>query len=59
MLRWVIGIAVALMALALVARVLQLGISLALIGVAVVAAIIAVVLGLITRARSGSDNDAS
>jgi uncharacterized membrane protein YvlD (DUF360 family) len=59
MLKWVIGIAVALTALALVARVLQLGISLALIGVAVVAAVIAVVLGLVMRARSGSDGDAS
>jgi hypothetical protein len=51
MLRWVIGIAVALTALALVARVLQLGVSLALIGVAAVAAVIALVLGLITRAQ--------
>ncbi|MGG5886248.1 hypothetical protein ACLF3G_03845 [Falsiroseomonas sp. HC035] len=59
MLKWVVGIAVALTALALVARVLQLGISLALIGVAVVAAVIAAVLGLVTRARSGSDSDAS
>jgi hypothetical protein len=51
MLKWVIGIAIALAALALVARVLEFGISLALIGVAIVAGVIALVLGLITRSQ--------
>lgn len=48
MLRWVIGIAVLLAALGLVARVLQLGVSLALLGVALVAGVIGVVMALIT-----------
>ncbi|MBU8537621.1 hypothetical protein [Falsiroseomonas tokyonensis] len=57
MLKWVIGIAVAMTAIALVARVLQLGISLALLGVAAVAGVIALVLGLMTwmQRRDSSD----
>lgn len=58
MLRWVIGIAVLLAALGLLARVAQLGVSLALLGVALVAGIIGLVMGLINWMQRGRPPDA-
>lgn len=58
MLRWVIGIAVLLMALGLLAQVLQLGVSLALLGVALVAGVIGLVMALITWMQRRDPPDA-
>jgi hypothetical protein len=58
MLRWVIGIAVLLAVLGLVARVLQLGVSLALLGVALVAGVVGLVMGLITWMQRRDPPDA-
>ncbi|MGK7862174.1 hypothetical protein [Falsiroseomonas sp. E2-1-a4] len=58
MLRWVIGIAVLLAALGLLARMLQFGVSLALLGVALVAGVIGLVMALITWMQRRDPPDA-